>query len=152
MVLVLPPQVGPESRGPDSCAVLSVRWREWQWTASGRFISKLALYCAGEAQQSGVARRRMANSAQPFPPTDLRRGSRRGCGRLASPPGSAEGTVRQVPEQLAGDGSPQCGDRVGIMAFGPDAASLAGGNPAAAPGLIIQDCGCVLRGKNGSAH
>ena len=150
--MVLPPQVGPESRGPDSCAVLSVRWREWQWIASGRFTGKLALYGAGEAQQSGVAPRRMADSAQPFPPTDLRRGSRRGCGRLASPPGSAEGTVRQLPEQLAGDGSPQCGDRVGIMPFGPDAASLAGGSPAAAPGLIIQHGRHGLRGKNGSAR
>jgi hypothetical protein len=33
--------------------------------------------------------------------------------------------VRQLPEQLAGDGNPQRSDRAGIMAFGSDAASLA---------------------------
>ena len=44
----------------DSCAVLSVCWGEWQWTASGWLPGKLALYCAGETQQSGVARRCMA--------------------------------------------------------------------------------------------
>ena len=60
--------------------------------------------------------------------------------------------MRQLPEQLAGDGNPQRSDGVRIMPFGTDAASLAGGSPAAAPGLIIQDCRCVLRGKNGSAR
>jgi hypothetical protein len=94
----------------------------------------------------------MAHSAQPLAPADLRGGGRRGCGRLAASPGSAEGTVRQLPEQLAGDGNPQRSDRVGIMAFGPDAANLAGGSPAVALGLIIQDFQSVLRGKNGSAR
>lgn len=54
--------------------------------------------------------------------------------------------MRQLPEQPAGDGNPQRSDGVGIMAFGTDAANLAGGSPAAAPRLIIQDCRCVLRG------
>lgn len=150
--VVLPAQVGTESRGPDARAVLSVCWGKWEWTASGRLTGKLALYCAGETQQGGVARRCMVHSAQPFPPTDLRGGSRRGCGRLAASPSSAEGTVRQLPEQLAGDGNPQCGDRAGIMPFGADAANLAGGSPAAVPGLVIQHGRRGRRGENGSAH
>src|SRR5450432_3306751 len=78
--VVLPAPVGSESPGPDSGTVLSV-WRgKRQWTASGRLAGKLALYRAGEAQPSGVARRGMAHRAQPFPPTDLRPRSRRGCG------------------------------------------------------------------------
>jgi hypothetical protein len=79
----------------------------------------------------------MAHGAQPFSPADLRGGSRRGCGRLAASSDSAEGTVRQLAEQLAGDGNPQRGDRMGIMSFGTDAATRAGGSPAAVPGLII---------------
>jgi hypothetical protein len=150
--VVLPSPAGPESRRPEPCAVLSV-WRgEWQWTANNWLAGQLALYCAGETQQSAVARRCLAHSAQPFPPADLRRGSRRGYGRLAAPTGSAVGTVRQLPEQLAGDANPQRSDRAGIMAFGSDAANLAGGSPTAAPGLIIQDFRYVLRGKNGSAR
>ena len=116
------------------------------------FAGKLALYRPGEAQQSAVTGRGVAHSAQPFPPANLRRGNRCGCGRLAAPPGSTEGTVRQLPEQLAGDGNPQRGDRVGIMPFGADAASLAGGTPAATPGLVIQYGRCGRRGKNGSAR
>jgi hypothetical protein len=60
--------------------------------------------------------------------------------------------VRQLLEQLAGDSNQQCGDRAGIMSFGSDAAPLACGSPAAAPGLIIQDFRYVLRGENGSAR
>ena len=60
--------------------------------------------------------------------------------------------MRQLSKQLASDGNPQGSDGAGIMAFGPDAANLAGGSPAAAPRLIIQDFRYVLRGKNGSAR
>ena len=64
------------------------------------------LYCGREAQWSGVARRCMAHCAQPFPPTDLHCGSRRGYGRLAGSPSAAERTARQLPEQLAGQDNP----------------------------------------------
>ena len=60
--------------------------------------------------------------------------------------------MRQLPEQLAGEGNSQRGDRARIMSFGADAANLAGGSPAAAPGLIVQDGRRGLRGKNGSAR
>ena len=60
--------------------------------------------------------------------------------------------MRQLPEQLAGDVNPQRGDGVGIMPFGADALTRAGGSPAAAPGLVIQHGRRGLRGKNGSAR
>ena len=60
--------------------------------------------------------------------------------------------MRQLPEQLAGEGNPQRGDRVRIMPFGADAATRAGGSPAAAPGLIVQHGRRGQRGKNGSAR
>jgi hypothetical protein len=40
----------------------------------------------------------LAHSAQPFPSTNLRRGSRCGCGRLVRPAGATKGTVRQLSE------------------------------------------------------
>ena len=46
--------------------------------------------------------------------------------------------MRQLLEKVAGDGNPQCGDGLRIMPFGADAATRAGGSPAAAPGLIVQ--------------
>jgi len=43
--VAMPAPVGPESRGTDSGAVLSV-WRgEWQWTPGARLARKLALHC-----------------------------------------------------------------------------------------------------------
>src|ERR1700689_2540513 len=144
--VALPAQAGPESQRPDSGALLAVRWREWQWTGIDGLTSKLALHRTGETQESGVARGGLAHRAQPFPPTDLCLRSRRGCGRSAGPRGAAEGTVRQLPQQLAGDGNPQGGDGGGVMPFGANAATLAGESPAAAPGLIIQDGRRGLRG------
>jgi hypothetical protein len=60
--------------------------------------------------------------------------------------------VRQLLKKLAGDGNPQRGDRLRIMAFGADAATRAGGSLAGAPGLIVQHARHGLRGKNGSAQ
>ena len=60
--------------------------------------------------------------------------------------------MKQLLQQLTRDPDMEGGDRVGIMAFGPDAANLAGGSPAPAPGLIIQDGRRGRRGKNGSAR
>ena len=150
--MVLSAQAGPESAGAPSCVVLSVRWPEWQRIGSQRLTGQLALYRGGETQPSGIARRCMANRPQPLPPTDMCRRSGRGCGRLANPARAAEGTVSQLPEQLAGQGNPQGGDRARIMPFGADAATLAGGSPAAAPGLIVQHGRRGWRGKNGSAQ
>ena len=150
--MVLSSQVGPESGRAASRAVLSVRWTEWQWTASGRVSGQLALYRGRETQQSGVARRSMAIRPQPLPPADLRCEGGRGCSRLAGSTHAAEGTVRQLCDQLAGEGNPQRGDGVGIMPFGANAATLAGGSPAAAPGLIVQHGRRGQRGKNGSAR
>jgi len=55
-------------------------------------------------------------------------------------------------QQAACDHAAEGGDRVGIMPFGADAATRAGGSPAAAPGLIVQHGRRGLRGKNGSAR
>ena len=60
--------------------------------------------------------------------------------------------MRQLPEQLAGGDNPQRSDGAGIMPFGTDAATRAGGSPPAVPGLIIQHGRHGLRGKNGSAR
>ena len=60
--------------------------------------------------------------------------------------------MRQLPEQLAGEDNPQRGDRGWVMPFGADAANLAGGSPAAAPGRIVQHGRRGQRGKNGSAR
>jgi hypothetical protein len=55
--------------------------------------------------------------------------------------------VRQLPEELAGDRNPQRGDRVGIMPFGAEAATLASGSPEAARGLTVQHGRRGLRGE-----
>ena len=60
--------------------------------------------------------------------------------------------MRQLPEQLTGEGNPQRGNRVGIMPFGADAATLAGRTPTATPGLVIQHGRRGRRGENGSAR
>ena len=60
--------------------------------------------------------------------------------------------MRQLLQQLVRDLDVDRGNRVRIMSFGADAVTLAGGSPAAASGLIIQDCRRVLRGGNGSAR
>ena len=114
--------------------------------------SNLALYRAGEVEQSRVARRYVAHSSQLHPPTDLRCGSRGRRGRLAGPRGSAKGTMRQLPKQVAGDGDSQGGDGGRVMPLGANAATLAGGSSAAAGGLIIQHGRRGLRGKKGSSR
>ena len=101
--MVLSAPIGPESPRAIASVVRSVRWTEWQRAASDWLAGQLALYRGRETQQSGVARRRMTHSAEPFPATDLRRGSRRGCGRLAAPLRPAKGSARQLPQQLAGE-------------------------------------------------
>ena len=65
---------------------------------------------------------------------------------------SAERATGQMLQQAACDHDAEGGDRVGIMPFGADAATRAGGSPAAAPGLIVQHGRRGLRGKNGSAR
>ena len=60
--------------------------------------------------------------------------------------------MRKLLQQPARDEYAQRGDRVRIMPLGADAVNRAGGNPGAAPGLIIQHGRRELRGKNGSAH
>src|SRR6266536_3197028 len=150
--MVLSAPVGPESPSTTSRAVLSVRRTEQQWASTGRLAGQLALYRGRETQQGAVARRCVAHSAQPFPPTDLRCRCGRGCGRLAAFAGPAEWAVRQLLNQVASQYGVECGNRVGIMPFGADAATLAGGSPAGAPGLIIQYSQRGQRGKNGSAR
>jgi hypothetical protein len=56
--------------------------------------------------------------------------------------------MRQLPEPLAGGDNPQRGNGAGIMSFGTDSATHAGGSPAAAPGLIVQHGRRGWRGKN----
>src|ERR1700737_4635109 len=150
--MVLSSQVGPESGRAASRAVLSVRWTEWQWTASGRVSGQLGLYRGRENQQRGVAGRSMAIRPEPLPPADLRCEGGRGCRRLAASPKPAEWALRQSLKQVASHGDMEHGDGVGIMPFGANAATLAGGSPAAAPGLIVQHGRRGQRGKNGSAR
>ena len=58
----------------------------------------------------------------------------------------------QLLKQLARDHDVERGDRVRIMSLGTDAATLAGGSPAAVPALIVQHGRRGQRGKNGSAQ
>ena len=150
--VVLPAQIGLESPRADSSALLSVSWGERQRIAECRLPVKLALYRGGESERSRVARRDVAHSTQPFPPTDVRCGSRCRRRRLAGPRGSAEGTMRQLPQQLAGDSDPQGGDGGRVMPLGANAATLAAGSSAAAGGLIIQHGRRGLRGEKDSSR
>ena len=65
---------------------------------------------------------------------------------------SAERAVRKLLKQVARDHDVERGDGVGIMPFGADAATRAGGSPAATRGLIVQHGRRGRRGKNGSAR
>ena len=60
--------------------------------------------------------------------------------------------MRKLPKQVARDSDVERGDRVGVMAFGADAATLVDGTPAAVPGLIVQHGRRGQRGKNGSSR
>ena len=74
---------------------------------------------------------------------------RRGCSAWRQP---AKRTVRQLPQQPAGQLDAERRDRVRIMPLGADAASRAGGSPVPAGGQRIQDDRRGRRGKNGSAR
>ena len=97
----------------------------------------------------GVVGRSLANRTACSPAL---RGQHRGRRRRLSWWRSAERAVRKLLQQVARDLDVERGDRVGIMPFGADAATLAGGSPAAVPGLIVQDGRRGQRGKNGSAR
>lgn len=109
----------------------------------------LAVCIAKEALSCGFAGQSLARWTSRSPRL---RGERCGRFRGLSWRRSAERTVRKLLNQAARDHEVERGDRVGIMPFGTDAASLAGGSPAAAPGLIVQHGQRGLRGKNGSAR
>jgi len=132
-----------------SCRLFSVRGRKPQFTAGQRWSGKLARYLTGRTQERRVGGRALANRT-PLSPA-LREGHRGRC-RGSPRRRSAERAVRKLPQQAARDHEAEAGDRVGIMPLGAEAARLAGGSPAAAPGLIIQYGRHGRRGKNGSAR
>ena len=97
-----------------------------------------------------VTGRCLADSAKPFSPCLL-------CGDADIDAEDQPSAIRKkdseaVARAAGGPAHAQRGDRVRIMPLGANAATRAGGSPAAAPGLIIQDGRRGRRGKNGSAR
>ena len=144
-VLVFP-RAGLQPAGRVAMVLLSVRRRNQERTTTGWECGNLAVSIA---EGNSVVGRSLAKRS---PRSPTLRGEHCGRRRGLSRRRSAERAVRKLPQQVARDHDMERGDRVGIMPFGADAATLAGGSPAAAPGLIVQHGRRGLRGKNGSAR
>lgn len=147
----LPSYLGVKQRWATLIALLSVWWGESKRTGAAGLVSELALHCVGETLRSRIAGRPLAYRNHPFSPAALYRARRTGRER-SSGARTAKRAVRQLLQQIACDLDTKGGDRVGIMPFGADAATLAGGSPAVSPRLIVQHGRRGLRGKNGSAR
>jgi len=89
---VLSSPVGEAQARATSSSVLSVRRREREWPAPGRFAGQLALHCSWETQRSGTFGRLMAHCTESFPPRLVYRGCRYWC-RGLSGTGSTKGTL-----------------------------------------------------------